>query len=299
MKLRARLNGNGMDTTQSIAPRGGNERQMKTKSRLGRSAYLVYGIVCYVAFAATIVYGVGFVGNFWHTLGWRGSAFHSMDVGRIASTGEALVIDVLLLALFAAQHSVMARAGFKRIWTRVVPPAVERSTFVLAASLCLALLYWQWRPIGGVVWDVSDGIGGKALLGVSLAGWLVAAASTFMIDHAELFGLAQVVAAYRGKPRAETAFSTPGLYKAVRHPLYFGFIVAFWATAVMTIGHLVFAALTTVYILVAIRLEERDLVAHYGDVYRAYRRRVPMLLPLPRRGHNSRAGSPQSKSSSS
>lgn len=206
-----------------------------------------------------------------------------MDVGTRAPIEEALLVDGLLIALFAVQHSVMAREGFKRVWTRVVPPAIERSTFVLAASACLTLLYWQWRPLGSVVWDAWPSGLGSALVGVSLVGWLMVLASTFMIDHAELFGLRQVVRAFRGRPHPTTVFATPAVYRVVRHPLYLGLVIAFWATPVMTFGHLFFAGAMTVYILVAIQLEERDLVARYGEAYREYRRRVGMLLPIPRR----------------
>jgi protein-S-isoprenylcysteine O-methyltransferase Ste14 len=247
-----------------------------------RIAYLAYGGVCYIAFVLSISYAVGFVGNYWQEFGWTGPWFLSMDVGPTAPIEEALLVDGLLLALFAVQHSVMARPGFKRGWTRVVPTAIERSTFVLAASFCLALLFWQWRPVGSVVWDTSSSRLAIALIVLSLAGWAVALLSTFMIDHADLLGLRQVVGAFRGKPIPAAEFATPGFYRAVRHPLYLGFLIAFWATPVMTVGHLFFAGAMTAYVLGAIQLEERDLVAHYGEAYRAYRRRVGMLVPLPR-----------------
>ncbi len=249
-----------------------------------RTAYLLYGIICYAIFFATFVYAIGFVGNLWQSLGWTGGLFHSMDVGGPQTPlGQALLIDALLLGVFAVQHSVMARAGFKRVWTRIVPPAVERSTFVLAASLCLLLLFWQWRPIGTtVLWQVSGDVPQALLAGLSLVGFLIVLLSTFMIDHFELFGLSQVWTAFRGRRARPLEFRTPVFYRAVRHPIYLGVIIAFLATPVMTLAHLVFAAATTGYQLVAIQLEERDLVRSYGDVYRNYRRRVWMLLPLPR-----------------
>jgi len=255
---------------------------MDSNNTLKRIAFWAYGLVCYAAFLVTIVYAIGFVGNFWQALGWERSQFRSMDVGT-TPIEQALPVDAALLGLFAVQHSVMARVGFKRWWTRIVPPALERSTFVLCASLCLALLYWQWRPLGFTVWQVSSGISSFVLIGVSLAGWLIVVLSTFMIDHAELFGLRQVSRAFREVPDGGVGFSTPAFYRAVRHPIYLGFIIAFWATPIMTMGHLFFAAATTAYILIAIQLEERDLIARYGESYRAYRRQVRMLLPVPSR----------------
>jgi len=256
-------------------------------SLITRAAYLLYGLVCYLIFFATFLYAIGFVGNWWQAFGWTGELFRSMDVGGPrASLGQAMLIDALLLGLFAVQHSVMARAGFKRIWTRIVPQPVERSTYVLAASLCLALLFWQWRPIGTtVIWNASGGPLEAVLIGLSLVGFLIVTLATYLIDHFELFGLSQVWAAFRGLNARPLEFRTPLLYRAVRHPIYFGFIIAFWATPIMTLGHLVFAAATTAYMLIAIQFEERDLVHSYGDVYRAYRRRVRMLLPLPKPGH--------------
>jgi protein-S-isoprenylcysteine O-methyltransferase Ste14 len=250
---------------------------------LRRTAYLFYGALCYVAFVLTITYAIGFGGNYWQEFGWQGTWFRSMDVGPTVPAEEAILVDGLLLTLFAVQHSVMARSGFKRKWTRVVPTAVERSTFVLAASICLALLFWQWRPLGSVIWDVSQSGLAIALIAVSLGGWLVVLLSTFMIDHADLFGLRQVISAFRGRPIPAAEFATPGFYRAVRHPIYLGFIIAFWATPVMTIGHLFFAGATTAYILGAIQLEERDLIARYGEAYRTYRKRVGMLVPVLRR----------------
>ena len=249
-----------------------------------RTGYLLYGLISYAIFFATFVYAIGFVGNFWQSFGWTGDLFHSMDFGGPpAPIGEALLVDALLLGLFAVQHSVMARAGFKRVWTRIVPEAIERSTYVLAASLCLALLFWQWRPIGTtILWNVSHGPMEAVLLGLSLLGFLIVLLATFMIDHFELFGLSRVWNTFRGRGARELEFRTPLFYRAVRHPIYLGFIIAFWATPIMTLGHLVFAAATTGYVLIAIQLEERDLIRRYGDVYRDYRRRVWMLVPLPK-----------------
>jgi protein-S-isoprenylcysteine O-methyltransferase Ste14 len=183
------------------------------------------------------------------------------------------------MSLFAVQHSVMARKGFKRWWTQFISPVVERATYVLCATLALMLLLWQWRPIPTVIWQVTDPAVAMALTGLSLFGWLVVLASTFMINHFELFGLHQVVNHLVGRQMGEARFKTPMLYNLVRHPIYLGFIIAFWATPVMTAGHFLFAAVTTAYIFVGIMLEERDLVDQFGDEYRGYRDRVGMLTP--------------------
>ena len=257
---------------------------MSALGAIARLLLLTYGLVCYAIFLATIAYACGFVGNFWDALGLHGPAFRAMDSGRAAgSTAEAWAVDVALLGLFAVQHSVMARRGFKQWWTRVVPAAAERSTYVLATCLALGLLFWQWRPLGTrLLWDVSTQPWQTALIVVSGLGWLTALLSTFLLDHFDLFGLKQVWRAFRDVPDPTPVFSTPGLYRAVRHPLYLGFIIAFWATPTMTVGHLLFALGTTLYILGAIPLEERDLVQTFGDQYRAYQKRVRSLLPLPR-----------------
>jgi protein-S-isoprenylcysteine O-methyltransferase Ste14 len=252
--------------------------------RMKRTLILLYGVVVYTLFLGTFLYAIGFVGNLWPALGLVGPMWRSMDLGGApAPLAEALAVNALLLGLFAVQHSVMAREGFKRRWTRIVPAAIERSTFVLATCICLGLLFWQWRPIvTTTVWHVTGGPLETILVALSFLGFFIVLVATFLINHFDLFGLRQVWYAFRGRPSPELEFRTPLLYKAVRHPIYLGFMIAFWATPFMTLGHLVFAAATTGYMLVAIQLEERDLIRRYGDTYRAYRRRVWMLLPLPR-----------------
>ncbi|HKP60000.1 MAG TPA: isoprenylcysteine carboxylmethyltransferase family protein [Polyangiales bacterium] len=247
-----------------------------------RAAYLSFGVACYTAFQATILYAIGFVGNSWSVLG-HDSALRSMDQGATSEpTWLALAIDALLIALFGLQHSCMARPRFKAWWTRIVPAEIERSTYVLAASACLALLFWQWRPlVGAELWHVSHGPLAIAWAVLAAIGWGIAFASTFMLDHLDLFGLRQVWYAFRGRPYPSLGFATPGLYRAVRHPIYLGFLIAFWATPVMTVGRLVFAGGMTIYVLTAIRFEERDLMQRYGAAYGRYRARVRMLLPLP------------------
>jgi len=240
---------------------------------------LVYGVMVYGLFGLTWIYFLGFLGGF--------PVPKSVDSGPIAPVPEALAIDLGCLALFFAHHSVMARARAKRAIARFVPPAVERSTFVLLASLALILLYWQWRPMTDIIWSVADPLGAMMLEVVSGIGWAVVLASTFMINHFELFGLRQVLARLLRQELPPAKFKTPMLYKSVRHPIYLGFLIAFWATPVMTAGHLLFAIATTGYILIGIWLEERDLIALFGDQYRRYREQVSMLIPLP--GRKSRA----------
>ena len=241
---------------------------------MGRLGAFVYGIVAYVIFLATFLYAIGFVGNI--------LVPKSMDSGATGPFLQALAVDAVLLAIFAIQHSTMARPAFKRWARRFIPPPIERSTYVLMASLALALLFWQWQPLGGVIWQVEDEAARIALRMVFWTGWLTVLVTTFLIDHFDLFGLRQVYLYLRGREYSAIAFRTPGPYNFVRHPLYVGFLLAFWAAPTMTATHLVFALATTAYILIAIQLEEHDLIAHYGETYRDYRERVPMVLPLPK-----------------
>jgi methanethiol S-methyltransferase len=242
----------------------------------------VFALVSYAAFITTSAYGVAFVGNYWAVLGWHAEWLRSLDSGKSAPLAEAVIVDLALIALFAVQHSAMARRGFKAWWTRFVPPEIERSVYVLASSSCLALLFAAWRPIGFVLFDVSKSPLGFVLMGVSLTGWLFSARATFLIDHAELFGLRRARVSAEIERSAGGEFMTPGLYRAVRHPIYLGFLVAFWASPVMTVGHALFAGVLTVYVLFAIRLEERDLMERFGERYGEYRKRVRALLPFPR-----------------
>ena len=242
---------------------------------MGRVLALAYGVAAYLVFFGTILYAIGFVTGIFVP--------KTIDSGVAGSAGAAIVINVLLLSVFAVQHSVMARKPFKRWWTQIIPAAIERSTYVLLSSLALILVFWQWRPIPAIVWQVSEPTLAAALLGLSLLGWVIVFLSTFLINHFELFGVRQVILNLMGRDGGETKFRTPLLYKMVRHPLYLGFIIAFWAAPVMTAGHLLFAMVTTAYILVGIALEERDLLHLFGDEYRHYRERVGMLVPWRRR----------------
>ena len=256
-----------------------------------RVLVLLYGVVCYAIFFATFLYAIGFVGNF--------LVPQSIDAARTTSLAAALAIDIALLGLFAIQHSVMARPAFKRWWTRIVPSVMERSTYTLLSSLALLLLFWQWRPIGTVIWNVDNETARTLLYAGFAFGWLLVLVSTFLINHFDLFGLRQVWLYFRGRPYTEIPFRTPMLYKLVRHPLYVGWFFAFWCAPTMTAAHLLFAILTTTYILIAIQLEERDLVGAHPE-YATYRKQVPMLVPFLRkrsphdaanaRGHRTQVG---------
>ena len=241
---------------------------------MNRISIFLYGTLSYLTCLATFLYAVGFIGNF--------AVPKSMDSPAGGPWQTALWIDLGLLSLFALQHSIMARPAFKRLLTRVVPAAAERSTYVLASSLALLLRFWKWRPLGGTVWDVQNGLGASLLYAGYAFGWALVLLATVVINHFDLFGLRQIWLNLQGRPQSELKFATPLLYRMVRHPLYVGWIAVFWSTPVMTATHLFFALITTIYILVAIRFEERDLVAKHPE-YADYRRQVPMIVPaLPR-----------------
>lgn len=238
---------------------------------IGRIVAFLYGIASYAVFFVVFLFAIGFV---------EGMVVpKTIDGGAAGPPGRALIVDLLLMALFAVQHSTMARPQFKRWWTQFVPPSVERTTFVLLASLALALLIWQWQPLPATLWRIADPRIALAVTGLSFAGWLIVLTSTFLINHFELFGLHQVANNLAGRPMPAPRFRMPLLYRFVRHPIYLGFIIAFWATPAMTVGHLLFAAVTTAYIFVGIALEEHDLITVFGEEYRRYRTRVSMLVP--------------------
>jgi protein-S-isoprenylcysteine O-methyltransferase Ste14 len=238
---------------------------------LARSIAFLYGVFAYILFLVAILYSIGFVSNL--------VVPKTLETGTAGPLGEALIVNLVLMTIFALQHSVMARKQFKQWSTQFVPKAVERSTYVMLASLALLLLMWQWRPMPAVVWQIDDPHIAMAVTGVSLVGWVIVFTSTFLINHFELFGLHQVATDLVGRTMPPPRFRTPLYYKFVRHPLYLGLIIAFWAAPTMSVGHLLFAAVTTAYIFVGILLEERDLTDLFGDDYRRYKKRVSMLVP--------------------
>jgi methanethiol S-methyltransferase len=257
----------------SIAVQSGPaDRPAQSRGSLAaRSIVLGYGLLAYLVFFGTFLYAIGFVSQL--------LVPKSIDSGATASTASALLVDLALMSLFAVQHSGMARQGFKKLFAGFASPALERSTYVLLASMSLILLFWQWQPITTVVWSIETPVLADAAVAGGFLGWLIVLYSTFLISHFELFGLTQVVSHFAGRLAAPMKFKTPGLYRLIRHPIYLGFIIAFWSTPTMTVGHLLFAAVTTAYIFVGIYLEERDLVAMFGEEYRRYKQKVAMLLP--------------------
>ncbi len=242
---------------------------------MGRISIFVYGVLSYLVFLASFLYAIGFVGNF--------LVPKSIDSGTSPNLVAAVIINLVLLGLFAIQHSVMARPAFKRWWTRYIPPPAERSTYVLLSSLLLFLLFWLWQPLPATVWAVENPVGVFILWALFALGWLAVLLSTFMIDHFDLFGLRQIWLHWRGQDYVPPPFRTTALYRYVRHPIMLGFIIAFWATPQMSVGHLLFAIMTTGYILIGVTLEEQDLRKHIGETYRDYQRKVPMLFPKLRR----------------
>ena len=244
-----------------------------------RIAFFTYGFFSYLIFLGTFLYAIGFIGNF--------GVPRTLDGVASKPLAVAFLIDVGVLTIFAVQHSVMARKWFKDWLTRVVPKPLERSTYVLFSSLALMLLFWQWQPLGGVVWSIDDPAGRMVLHLLFAFGWALVLVSTFLINHFDLFGLRQVWLYLRGRPYTTLHFGTPGPYRLVRHPLYVGWLFAFWSTPRMTLAHLLFSVATTAYILLAIQFEERDLTREHGDAYENYRRSVPMLIPFIRRRRDS------------
>ena len=240
---------------------------------MSRVMVLLFGVLCYVVFLLAFLYQIGFVA------GWL--VPKSIDQGAVISAFPAVAINVFLLSLFAIQHTVMARIAFKRWWTTIVPEPIERSIFVLLTSLLLLLMNWQWRPLPEIVWQVESTIGRNLLYATMAAGWGLVLYATFLINHFDLFGLRQVWLHFTDRPYTQVKFKETVLYRWVRHPLMLGFIIAFWATPDMSQGHLLFAVVTTAYILVAIQIEERTLLALHGDDYRRYQERVSMIVPRP------------------
>lgn len=241
---------------------------------MGRQLAFIYGVLSYILFFVVFLYAIGFVGDI--------VVPKTINSGNdmTANWPMAVIINLILLTVFALQHSIMARPGFKKWWTKFIPWSIERSTYVLLSSLALILIYHFWQPLQGVIWHVDNPAGANILIALFWLGWLIVLASTFMISHFELFGLKQVYMNLKQKQFSSTDFKMPMLYKFVRHPIMLGFIIAFWATPHMTVGHLLFAAVTTAYILVALQFEERDLMKMFGERYREYRKKVPMVFPF-------------------
>ena len=250
---------------------GPNAARPALASLAARLFTLCYGGIAYLIFFGTFLYAVGFVSRF--------VVPKTVDSGSASSPMTALLVNLVLMSIFAVQHSGMARQGFKKLFARFASPAIERSTYVLLASLSLILLFWQWQPMPLMVWNIEDPVLAGIATAGGFVGWLIVLYSTFLISHFELFGLTQVVSHFAGRVVEPMKFKTPGLYRLIRHPIYLGFIIAFWCTPTMTLGHLLFAAVTTAYIFVGIYLEERDLVSMFGDQYRRYREKVAMLVP--------------------
>jgi protein-S-isoprenylcysteine O-methyltransferase Ste14 len=242
---------------------------------MGRVLAFLYGVVSYLIFLGSFLYAIAFVGDFYVS--------KTINSGETGAFWSSLLINVGLLGLFAIQHSGMARPGFKEWWTKIIPKPIERSTYVLLASLVLVLLMWQWQPLTGIVWSVENEIGRWILWGLFGLGWFIVLISTYMISHFHLFGLTQVTNYLRKKGFASPEFQTPGFYRYVRHPLMLGFFIAFWAIPDMTVGHLLFSVATTGYILIALQLEESDLLEAFGEKYQKYREQVPMFIPRPGR----------------
>jgi len=238
---------------------------------MSRVLVSLYGVVSYIIFFLSFLYAIGFVGNL--------LVPKTIDSGDVTAIVPSLIINVVLLALFAIPHSVMARPAFKQWFTRYIPVAIERSTYVLVSSLLLFLLYWLWQPITGVIWNIESAVGSMILMGIFWVGWLIVLLSTFMTNHFDLFGLRQVYINFKGQEYSHLEFRMIGLYKLCRHPLMLGFIVAFWATPTMTTGHLLFSVATTAYIFIALQFEERDLLTFFGDTYKSYKEKVPMVFP--------------------
>lgn len=237
-----------------------------------RVLVFLYGVIAYVFFLGVFLYAIGFVGNLWVP--------KSVDSGLAGPAGTALLINALLLGAFAIQHTIMARPAFKKQIMRLIPPAAERSTFVMAANLTFVLLFWQWRPVAGTIWEIENTLGIAILQGLFWLGWAIVLTATFLIDHFDLFGLKQVTNYLLSREPAKPDFKERSFYKIIRHPIMLGFIISFWATPSMSMGHLFFAGLSTAYILVGLTFEERDLIAHHGEKYLQYAQRVPMLIPF-------------------